>query len=461
MTIHLMVTESAPHLKFLTPLVLILLVIPSVCRSQNIYSQDTSQFTPQIEFFIEQFDNLESPLSFDKNLPLDMLSDFAESYMAQKDYDYAAQILERMLFIERGRSGLKSITILPILDKLTEIHFLLGHWEASANYLDHARFITTSNFGLHSEEALTIMERQANLKMIEFYSGNEKEDPEKVLKARKLLSDTALIAQDLYQDKSEEADIWHYKRALSLAELVRIIHSSQNILISDFAKGLVRRDGPMRFHGASRYSNVIGEGYLRQAHSHIQMIQDSAQVRGDDEIAALAELYKGDFNLLSGRGSGRQQYNNARTGFLKAGIPRKKIQELFATPVPIPVPEFFMSLEELLIYQRGRSQPSKYTGGATVFQITSDWHSKMQKFFNHDYCSALSQLGLELQHIELKVSISKLGKSAISDMGGGHSADPVNLRALSAMRFRPIYHEGKLHAVRDFNIRYSFLKHMR
>ena len=119
-----MVTESAPHLKFLTPLVLILLVIPSVCRSQNIYSQDTSQFTPQIEFFIEQFDNLESPLRFDKNLPLDMLSDFAESYMAQKDYDYAAQILERMLFIERGRSGLKSITILPILDKLTEIHFL-------------------------------------------------------------------------------------------------------------------------------------------------------------------------------------------------------------------------------------------------------------------------------------------------------------------------------------------------
>ena len=461
MTIHLMVTESASHLKFLTPLVLILLVVPSVCRSQNIYIQDTSQFTPQVEFFIEQFDNLESPLRFDKNLPLEMLSDFAESYMAQKDYDYAAQILERMLFIERGRSGLKSITILPILYKLTEIHLLLGHWEASANYLDHARFITTSNFGLHSEEALNIMERQANLKMIEFYSGNEIEDPKKFFKARKLLSDTALIAQDLYQDKSEKADIWHYKRALNLAELVRIIHSSPNILISDFANGLVRQDGPMRFHGASRYSNVIGEGYLRQAHSQIQMIQDSAQVRGDEEIVALAELYKGDFNLLSGRGSGRQQYNNARTGFLKAGIAYKKIQELFATPVPIPLPEFFMSLEELLIYQRGRSQSSESTGGAQVFQMTSDWHSKMQKFFNHDYCSALSQLGLDLQHIELKVSISKLGKAAISDMGGGHSADPVNLRALSAIRFRPVYREGKLHAVRDFNIRYSFLKHMR
>ena len=456
-----MVTESASHLKFLTPLVLILLVVPSVCRSQNIYIQDTSQFTPQVEFFIEQFDNLESPLRFDKNLPLEMLSDFAESYMAQKDYDYAAQILERMLFIERGRSGLKSITILPILYKLTEIHLLLGHWEASANYLDHARFITTSNFGLHSEEALNIMERQANLKMIEFYSGNEIEDPKKFFKARKLLSDTALIAQDLYQDKSEKADIWHYKRALNLAELVRIIHSSPNILISDFANGLVRQDGPMRFHGASRYSNVIGEGYLRQAHSQIQMIQDSAQVRGDEEIVALAELYKGDFNLLSGRGSGRQQYNNARTGFLKAGIAYKKIQELFATPVPIPLPEFFMSLEELLIYQRGRSQSSESTGGAQVFQMTSDWHSKMQKFFNHDYCSALSQLGLDLQHIELKVSISKLGKAAISDMGGGHSADPVNLRALSAIRFRPVYREGKLHAVRDFNIRYSFLKHMR
>ncbi|MDA9900885.1 hypothetical protein N9D99_00070 [Gammaproteobacteria bacterium] len=456
-----MTTKSSLYLKPFTPLVLILLLVTDVCRSQEILGKNISQFTRQVEALPEQFENLKSPTSLDNNRSLEMLSDLAEIYITRKDYNQAAQILTQILFIERVRSGLRSITILPILDRLTEIHLLLGRWEASINSLAHARFITTSNFGLHSEEALPIMERQANLRMIEFYSGYDKQEPEKVLQARRLLSDTALIAENLYKNKSEEAYPWHYKRALNLAELVRIIHSSQNILMSDFANGLIRRDGPMRFRGASRYSNIIGEGYLRQAHSHIQMIQDSAQAEGDEEAAALAEIYKGDFKVLSGRGSGKQQYDIARKHFLEAGIPREKIQELFATPTLIPLPKFFSRLDELLAYQRAQFKPNKLEGASPVLQITGDWHSKMRQFFNHDYRSALSQLGLALHDIELKVNISKLGKGTIQNIYGAHSVDPTNLRALSAKRFRPTYLKDKIHVVKDFNIRYSFLKNIR
>ena len=66
----------------------------------------------------------------------------------------------------------------------------------------------------------------------------------------------------------------------------------------------------------------------------------------------IAEIYRGDYNLLMGRGSGRRQYNSAQDMLLEAGVAQTEIDEFFGVPTPLPLPRFFNNFSELLDYQR-------------------------------------------------------------------------------------------------------------
>ena len=95
-----------------------------------------------------------------------------------------------------------------------------------------------------------------------------------------------------------------------------------------FITDLIRSDGTMRLQTDGRLSGarlspigawniqdrnfVLGEGYLRQARDLINRIRKIAELENDIEVQAISEIYRGDYNLLMGRGSRRRQYNSAQ-----------------------------------------------------------------------------------------------------------------------------------------------------
>ena len=126
-----------------------------------------------------------------------------------------------------------------------------------------------------------------------------------------------------------------------------------------FITDVIRSDGTMRLQTNGRLTGtrlspigawniqdrnfVLGEGYLRQARDLINRIREIAEIGNDLEVQAIAEIYRGDYNLLMGRGSGKRQYNSAQDMLLSAGVTQSDIDEYFSIPMPIPLPQFFES----------------------------------------------------------------------------------------------------------------------
>ena len=460
--LKLMHNQALPILKILISLFAILsFQISNICHSQDAHIENSDQPShrlDQSDYF--SHDSADSSVAL-SNLLLNTRNDQATFRLEDHDHESALATLHSDLFDQRSSFGLKSKEVLPILNEIAQLQLILGDWEGSADTIAHARFITASNHGSDSFETLFVLEKQATLKILEFYSGLDERQPEKFLQARDILAETTTIAKNLAIDKGPEIYPWYYKRALNLARLVELIYSSQDILSGEFTNDLLKQDGPIRVYGASRFNDVIGEGYLRQATEQIRSLHNVAHDLDDTEAKGLAEIYLGDFKFLSGSISSKRHYERGFRLLREAGVAQERIDRIFLKPTPIPIPRFFSDVDELLSYQDSQFNPVNSAEQVQVLQILDDWSRKMQEFFGLNHSFILSELELSLKHIELTANVSRSGKVSFHNSTRSRFAenilDPSSLRSLSAIKIRPSFSDGKFYPRKNLKIRYSFI----
>ena len=454
--------QVLPSLKIFISLFAVLsFQISNICHSQDAHIENFDQPSHRLDRSdLFPYGSADSSAALSELL-LNKRNDQAKFLLEDHDHESALAALHSNLFDQRISLGLKSIEGLPILNEISQLQLILGDWEGSADTISHARFVTASNHGYDSFETLFVLEKQATLRILEFYSGLDERQPKKFLQARDILAETTTIVKNLATDKGPETYPWYYKRALNLARLVELIYSSQDILSGDFTNDLLKQDGPIRVYGASRFNDVIGEGYLRQATEQIRSIYNVAHDLDDTEAKGLAEIYLGDFKFLSGSISSKRHYERGLRLLREAGVEQEKIDRIFLKPTPIPIQQFFSDVDELLNYQDSQLNPVNSAEQMQVLHILDDWYRKMQEFFGHNHAFILSELELSLKDIELTANVSQSGKVSFQISARSRFAenivDPSSLRSLSAIKIRPSFSDGKFYPRKNLKIRYSFI----
>ena len=170
--LKLMRSQNLPILKIFTSLLAIFsFQISNICHSQVAHIQNSDQPSHSLDrsdLFPHGSADSSAALS---DLLLNTHNDQAKFLLEDHDHESALAALHSNLFDQRISLGLKSIEDLPILDEISQLQLILGDWEGSADTISHARFVTASNHGYDSFETLFVLEKQATLRILEFYSG--------------------------------------------------------------------------------------------------------------------------------------------------------------------------------------------------------------------------------------------------------------------------------------------------
>ena len=302
---------------------------------------DLERYQFQLEEFASQFGPMDNSL-------LEPLSGMLSILVEKGEFEQVAEIQNRQISIMRANLGFENPDLIPLLRGMIQVQQVLGDWESISAHLEHIRFLISAHYGPHSEELLLAMDNQAEWLLARFYLGEVRKQSDNFLHARSLYRDMQQLAKDVYGEDSPDLYTWHYKRAYNLALMVQLLNTKDSFAY-EFLNDLVRLDGTFRLQQGSRPAStrgnslgvwnirsrdfVLGEGYLRQAQGFINEIREIAEGYGDKEAQAISHIYRGDYNVLMGRNSGRRQYNEAQERLLEAGISSADIDEFFKKPM--------------------------------------------------------------------------------------------------------------------------------
>ena len=478
-----------PFLKLFESPFIVLLCLPAMVFAQNNTVSVSNESLRDLQRYQTQIEDMESEYGPFDNRLLEPLASIIDFYIEQGDFEEVAEIQTRQLSIMRTTLGFENPELIPMVRGMIEVQQVLGNWDAVSDNLEHIRFLVASNFGTQSEELLLAMENQAQWLLTSFYLGEQRRQSDNFLDARDLYRDIYRLSEKVYGEESEELYPWHYKRAYSLALLVQLLNTEDNFS-GQFFNDLVRADGSFRLEyglrgvgvgglydalpttpggrriptintGPFRGDAYLGEGYLRQGLGFINDIRDIAEDRGDLEAEAIAHIYRGDFNVLMERGSGRRQYREAQEKLVQAGISQESIEKFFRTPMPLPMPEFYPKFGDLVAYQQSilnevpdRSEESLHLG---TFRA---WHENARAVQKPVSSDPLLRIGLPQFQVDLSFNISSRGNASNVDVLSSIPEDSrvtrEGARAVREMKFRPAYEGDRARRVRDVRMRYLF-----
>jgi hypothetical protein len=469
-----------PFLKQFQSLFIVLLCLPALVFAQTNTVSTSNENLRDLQRYETQLEDMESDYGPFDNRLLEPLASIVDIYVEQGNFEQVAEIQSRQLSIMRTTLGFENPELIPVIRSMIEVQQVLGNWDVVSDHLEHIRFLVAANFGTQSEELLFAMESQAQWMLEGFYLGESRRQSDSILDARDLYRDIYRLSEKIYGQESEELYPWYYKRAYSLALLVQLLNTEDSFS-GEILNDLVRADGPSRlehgvrggvvntspFVGLGRQiavldgDGLLGEGYLRQGMGFINDIRDIAEEHGNLETEAIAHIYRGDFNVLMDRGSGRRQYRVAQEKLAEAGIAQEAIAKFFSTPMPLPMPEFYSNFEELLAYQQSilnevADSPEEILHLGTF----RAWHEDARAVQKPISSDPLLRIGLPQFQVDLSFSISSRGSASNVDVIASIPEDSrvsrEGSRAIREIKFRPAYEGDRARRVRDVQIRYFF-----
>ena len=210
---------------------------------------------------------------------------------------------------------------------------------------------------------------------------------------------------------------------------------------------------------------VLGEGYLRQAQGFINDIREIAEADGNEEVQAVAHIYRGDYNVLMGRNSGRRQYNEARERLLGVGISSTDLEEFFKKPMPLPIPQFYPRFDDLLAYQRSITAATDDIPEEVMqLGIFSAWHENASAVLKPISSDPLLQIGMPQYLVDLRFTVSSRGSVSsvdiINSVPDGKKIAREGVRAVREIKFRPAIEDGKAVRTKDLQMRYLFAQRL-
>lgn len=456
---------------------------------QSLSAQDAVRLSNEslsaLQAYEEQLADLETQYGPYHSSLLEPLESM-ESLLAElENYERVAALQRRRLQIHRTEFGFESTELIPLLEEMITTQLQLSDWEAVADSLEHIRHLNAVNSGHDSEAVLATMRRQAQWLLARVYLDPDRDRADLVLDARDIYDETLDLAEDAYGKESPELIPWLYDRALSLYYLVAMMNTD-NGLAGTAIDEVILRDGIARLHTMSANVSVrsisiygptsripvvdedepVGVAYLRQARSFIHDIEEIGEGIGDTEMRGLASIYKGDFNILMRRSSGRKDYREARELLIEAGIAEQRVDQFFARPMVLPMPEFFTDFAGLEQYQKSRLSGLADSESAGIENLSNHvgvltaWDEDMRAVAIPSAPAGMAELQIDKNYVDLEFRISTRGEVSSVDVLAAEpdekKVERTAWRALREISFRPAFVDNRTRTVRDARIRYQF-----
>jgi hypothetical protein len=434
---------------------------------------DLERYQFQLEEFASQFGPMDNSL-------LEPLSGMLNILLEKGEFEQVAEIQNRQMSIMRANLGFENPDLIPLLRGMIQVKQVLGDWESISSHLEHIRFLIGANYGPNSEELLLAIDNQAEWLLARFYLGEERKQSDNFLNARSLYRDMHQLAEEVFGEDSPSLYPWLYKRAYNLALMVQLLNTKDGFAF-EFLNDVVRADGTFRLQLGTRPASVrgnslgvwnlrnrdfvLGEGYLRQAQGFINDIREIAEADGNEEAQAVAHIYRGDYNVLMGRNSGRRQYNEARERLLGVGISSTDLEEFFKKPMPLPIPQFYPRFDDLLAYQRSITAATDDIPEEVMhLGIFSAWHENASAVLKPISSDPLLQIGMPQYLVDLRFTVSSRGSVSsvdiINSVPDGKKIAREGVRAVREIKFRPAIEDGKAVRTKDLQMRYLFAQRL-
>ncbi len=397
-----------------------------------------------------------------------------------EDYERVAQLQNRQLQVMRTELGFEHPDLVPLLQSIMTTQLALGNWEEISDQLEHIRHLRTTVDGENPELLLGAIQDQIDWLFSRITIEDRREQVRNFFKIRDLYEELEDIVEDTYGEDSLEAAPWLYKVAHHEYHLVSFLNASKG-LGSESVDRLVRREGTFGLESQNRnglssrsiFGNSslipvvdkgrpIGDGYLSDAYSMVNKIQEVVEENSDLEAQAMMMIYRADFQLLSDRGTGIRGYRDARDMLLEAGIAEEEVHWFFERPMVIPMETLHLGFAGALAELRERIEPiasvkerqmhlGLFTSWTEALRSTPMPQSKNQ-FWHLDY---------PFKYADISFSVNSRGRASSVDVlatGPEELDSKRNIsRSVRDIYFRPAIIDNKARRVKDVRMRYQFV----
>ena len=397
-----------------------------------------------------------------------------------EDYERVAQLQNRQLQVMRTELGFEHPDLVPLLQSIMTTQLALGNWEEISDQLEHIRHLRTTVDGENPELLLGAIQDQIDWLFSRITIEDRREQVRNFFKIRDLYEELEDIVEDTYGEDSLEAAPWLYKVAHHEYHLVSFLNASKG-LGSESVDRLVRREGTFGLESQNRnglssrsiFGNSslipvvdkgrpIGDGYLSDAYSMVNKIQEVVEENSDLEAQAMMMIYRADFQLLSDRGTGIRGYRDARDMLLEAGIAEEEVHWFFERPMVIPMETLHLGFAGALAELKERIEPiasvkerqmhlGLFTSWTEALRSTPMPQSKNQ-FWHLDY---------PFKYADISFSVNSRGRASSVDVlatGPEELDSKRNIsRSVRDIHFRPAIIDNKARRVKDVRMRYQFV----
>lgn len=469
---------------------LLWLIADSGAGAQQL-AREASELLQDIERYEQQLEEYESEFGFFDIRLREPLIAIEALHAKLGNYPEVRTTQNRRLQLTRAALGLEHPDIIPLVEAMVRTDIRLSNWIEVSDHLEHLRTLAIANYGIDSEQAMLALQRQASWYEVRVYVDENRERADNFMEARDIYEKLLDLAEDKYGEGDPRLVPWLNRRAYSLYQQVAGLNVDSPVAM-DMIQETVRKDGPARLEtsrmrgfinpispgGINRVIPVtekgepVGVAYLRLANGFINDIEDIAEALGDAEMAAMAQLYHGDYAYLQGRSIGRSDYREAREKLLALGIEAERLDAFFGRPMIIPIPIFYSSFSDLEAYQRSGSE-LPLVGEVDVAEDADPWETPIHLGQFRAWEQGLASIPLPqpvdgllefqtpLYSVDVRFRINSRGNiSGVKGLGiepEDRRARSQAVRAVRNLQFRPALYGNRAKPRDHVELRYQIV----
>lgn len=469
---------------------LLWLIADSGAGAQQL-AREASELLEDLERYEQQLEEYESEFGFFDIRLREPLLAIEALHAKLGNYPEVKTTQNRRLQLTRAALGLEHPDIIPLVEAMVRTDIRLSNWIEVSDHLEHLRTLAIANYGIDSEQAMLALQRQASWYEVRVYVDENRERADNFMEARDIYEKLLDLAEDKYGEGDPRLVPWLNRRAYSLYQQVAGLNVDSPVAM-DMIQETVRKDGPARLEtsrmrgfinpispgGINRVIPVtekgepVGVAYLRLANGFINDIEDIAEALGDAEMAAMAQLYHGDYAYLQGRSIGRSDYREAREKLLALGIEPERLDAFFGRPMIIPIPVFYSSFSDLEAYQRSGSE-LPLVGEVDVAEDADPWETPIHLGQFRAWEQGLASIPLPqpvdgllefqtpLYSVDVRFRINSRGNiSGVKGLGiepEDRRARSQAVRAVRNLQFRPALYGNRAKPRDHVELRYQIV----
>lgn len=457
------------------------LISPLLAVEEQAVVTASNEQLEALQNYQTQVEALESEFGPYHQSLLEPLEAMESLFDEQADYERVAELQNRRLQLMRTVLGFEHPDLIPLIQSMIANQLRLGQWQAISDNLEHIRHIQASNTD-DPELLLATIENQAFWHLSRAYLDEKNLRVRNFFLARGLYDEMEELAEVSYGEDSLEMIPWLYKQAYNKFQLVQFLNASDGVG-SDSVDRLAREDGISRLRRTRGRNlidadalfglgnsipivegdSLIGEDYLREGYGLVARMERILEAEDDLEAAAMATIYRADFQLLQQQGIGIRNYREAQELLLQAGIAEDRIALFFERPMVIPVDKFFLKLDDAIAYQQqSLDQLDPIPEGQVHLGVFTAWSEALASTQKPVSPGPFWQLDLPYSQVDVSFSVSSRGGTSsidvIESIPDERSVRRKASRALREINIRPAIVKGRGKRVKDVRVRYRFLE---